>query len=178
MRLSYKLSTLFRIPAAAEAEAEGDWVNLVKVLSATQDSEEMDRLAAALGRVANKEAVPPLMKLVLDGFEKAKRIESQVREASLDPMAALAERLRTQTGVFTVGYRPDQVESPISRLKLEAERHFHRKNAALDAIVRIGSEDALQAVIDDPSTFDELRRSLKSNMEFFISQRAVRHGSV
>jgi hypothetical protein len=77
--------------------------------------------------------------------------------------------------VFTIGYRPDQVESPISRLKLEAERHFNRKNAALDAIVRIGSEDALQAVIDDPSTSDELGRSLKSNMEFFISQRAARH---
>ena len=173
MRLLYQLAGLWRFPTVEEAIQEGDWAELLRVLSKCEDLVEIVRLKEAIGKIGDRQAVRPLLKFAVENYHKAIEMEARAQQASSDPSALLSQRLRSQTNVLAVGYNPGAIRSPITDFSAQANWHYARKNAALEALVDLGAADQIQAIIDNPQTPEKMRISFKNNLAHFVEKHPV-----
>jgi hypothetical protein len=105
--------------------------------------------------------VPALVALAFKSHARGCEISKDIETASQDPDALLAERLRSQTGIFSIGYSPGETRSPIRKLRDLMSHHFAIGHRALDALVGLRAVATIQSVADNPAYPHQLRENFR-----------------
>ena len=151
-----KLTTLpprgkpLKTASMEDAEKSGDWATLLKMLSRSQNIQEMKKLSQAIVSIGNKEAARPLVEFLVQSFKNGFKIKEKMQVLSQDPQALLMDRLRRESNITTIGYSSQNVRSPIEELKVEYTLHFERGYRAFDALVGLRATEEIQAALKNP----------------------------
>ncbi|MBP7867358.1 MAG: ankyrin repeat domain-containing protein [Acidobacteria bacterium] len=137
--------------ARDEAKKSGDWATLLKMLAECQSIQEMDDLSLSIACIGNKAAASGLVALAIQSHVNGCKAREKLNELRCDPQALLMDRLRQQTSIFTIGYNPQSVCSPIREQEDVMARHFKRESKALAALVGLKAIEEIQAVLDNPA---------------------------
>jgi hypothetical protein len=128
-----------------------EWELLLAALAKAKTTPDMERIVQAIVQIGDKNAAPRIVAFIIQSYETAYKAAEQLDEASNNPQALLLDRLRGQSNITTVGYKPESVHSPLQKLKEEKSDNFARGHKALDALIGLKATKEIQAVLDNPA---------------------------